>query len=135
MKRSWENEIVGYQEAVRRILEAALSDLDLPPHMPPMPLDKIPHPANWCYRAFIFYRFGSVLRVREAIESIRLLLSEGYLSATAPLIRLVFEIHAITHYLTGAIQHLSELVMVPENNRHEEGIVRYLKQIDRVLRE
>ena len=134
MKRSWESEITEYQEVVRRVLEAALPDLDLPFHMPPMPLDNIPGPfANWCYRAFIFYRIGAVIRVREAAESIRLLLSEGYISATAPLIRLAFEIHAVTHYLTDTLKRLSELILLPKCNESEEEITRCLKRIDRVF--
>jgi len=41
--RNWNDEIVRYQTTVQRILDATLQDLDLPPHMPPLPVDpKIP---------------------------------------------------------------------------------------------
>jgi hypothetical protein len=134
VKRTWKDEIVRYQATVQRILDAALKDLDLPPHMPPMPLEAIPSPfTGWCYRAFVFYRFGSVCRTREAIESIRSLLSEGYLSATAPLIRLVFEVHAMTSYLTETMKSLLELVRIPEDNRSKKKTDHCLRQIDRVF--
>ncbi len=134
MKRTWKDEVVRYQVTVQRILDAALQDLDLPPHMPPLPLDTIPSPfADWCYRAFIFYRVGAICRTREAIESIRILLSEGYVSAAAPLIRLVFEVHAIANYLTETLKGLLEQVRIPEDNRSKEKTDHCLIKIDRVF--
>ncbi|MEI9477828.1 MAG: hypothetical protein WCO26_14800 [Deltaproteobacteria bacterium] len=134
--RTWKDEVVRYQATVQRILDAALQDLDFPPHMPPLPVDPtIPSSpfTSWCYRAFIFYQLGSVSRTRETIESIRILLSEGYLSAAAPLIRLVFEVHAITNYLTETMKGLLELVRIPEDRRSKEETNHYLRQIDRVF--
>jgi hypothetical protein len=134
MKRTWKDEIFEYQEIVQRTLDAALQDLDMPLHMPPMPLDTIPSPfTGCCYRAFIFYRFGSVFRVREAVESIRIVLSEGYLSAAAPLIRLTFEIHALTNYLTETMKDLLELVRIAEPSRSKEKTIHCLNKIDRIF--
>lgn len=134
--RTWKDEIIRYQAIVQRILDTALHDLDLPPHMPPLPVDpttpRTPF-TGWSYRAFIFYRFGSVSRTRETIESIRILLSEGYLSAVAPLIRLVFEVHAITNYLTETMKDLLELVRIPEGSRSKEKTNHCLRKIDRVF--
>jgi hypothetical protein len=134
MKRTWREEVLEYQEVVRRTLDAALLDLDLPRHMLPPPLDTITSPFTvWCYRSFFFYRFGSVYRVREAIESTRILLSEGYLSGITPLIRLVFEVHAITNYLTETLKELLELVRIPEASRSKVKIEHCLNQIDRIF--
>ncbi|WP_126456270.1 hypothetical protein [Sulfuriflexus mobilis] len=98
--RNWETETGRYINRIENVSELLDKVSEPPVHIPKGPLTNQPTELqSYVHRAVHFLQLGSWIRARETTSAILQLWEHGNISAAAPLVRLVYEIWAVTNFL------------------------------------
>ena len=121
--KTWETEAGKYLSRFEQLV--ALLEME-PPRPAGLPsgllADQLTPLESVIRRAVIFYEIGLWARTRETTASILCLWKEGYLAASASLVRLLFELWAASEYQTAALSRF-------ENDRDYERVARIVDRL------